>query len=259
MANLTLKDRGSRKHVLDLAESANFRTSINGIIARSGFQLAPQTRHQPWGRRHVDAWAEYEMEEYFQEAERRIPDLPVIPDDWWIVHKTGKNNRPTWDMIAHLESAKDGKPGILLVEAKAHVAEVKIDDQKSAPSGSNESADNQNQIIRRLSETQTALNRLKSGCCRLTCDDHYQLANRLAYSVKLASLGYNVVLVYLGFCGDTYFADYLTDGDHWQRVIGGYLQGVVPQTFPEHRFPVARNMGSVQMLVGSLPVIGVSH
>lgn len=87
---------------------------------------------------------------------------------------------------------------------------------------------------------------------------HYQLANRVAYAWKLADLGLPVVLLYLGFTGDTYFdADYIRDDAHWQRVIGGYMQGVVSQQFPERVHTLASG-GSVQMLVRSLPVAEVS-
>jgi hypothetical protein len=42
------------------------------------------------------------------------------------------------------------------------------------------------------------------------------------------------IQIELSATGDTYFrADYLRDDAHWQRVVGGYLQGVMPQQFPE--------------------------
>jgi hypothetical protein len=43
------------------------------------------------------------------------------------------------------------------------------------------------------------------GSDTLTADSHYQLANRLASAYKVASAGIPVVLLYLGFTGDTYF------------------------------------------------------
>ena len=113
------------------------------------------------------------------------------------------------------------------------------------------------QIKRRISETRTALNRLRCGTFCLSCEDHYQLANRLSYSVYLASQGYRVVLLYLGFLGDTYFDDQLTDPNQWQRAMGGYLQGVVPQQFPD-RLHQVQGGGTLIMLIRSLPVFEVS-
>ena len=43
----------------------------------------------------------------------------------------------------------------------------------------------------------------------------------------MASVGVPVLLLYLGFIGDTYFRDYLRDADHWQQLMRRYLQGVV--------------------------------
>jgi len=86
----------------------------------------------------------------------------------------------------------------------------------------------------------------------LSINSHYQLANRLAYLWKLAECGVPAVLLYLGFTGDQYFADYLHDERHWQRVMGGYMQEVVPHSFPERRHDCP-NGGSVHLLVRSVP------
>ena len=63
-------------------------------------------------------------------------------------------------------------------------------------------------------------------------DTHYQLANRLAFTWKLASLGISVVLLYLGFTGDEGIRDagkpFADDAD-WRRAFGYYV---------EHSFPV---------------------
>ena len=76
------------------------------------------------------------------------------------------------------------------------------------------------------------LNRLNGSRIKLPTDSHFQLVNRLAYSCHLATLGYHVVLVYLGFSNDAYFDDPIVDQRHWDRVMGGYIQGVVSQSFP---------------------------
>src|SRR5215213_5063614 len=71
-----------------------------------------------------------------------------------------------------------------------------------------------------------------AGPTTLTADSHYQLANRLASGYKVASVGVPVVLLYLGFTGDTYFGDHVRDAAHWQQLMRGYLQGVVPSNRP---------------------------
>jgi hypothetical protein len=258
MANRELKDRGSRRHVLDLVESPHFKKATNGIIARSGFQLATPSHHQPSGRQNADCWCEFEIEEYFADDARQFANLPVIKSDSWLTYRSAANRCPTWDLIAHLQSVKDDRQsGILLAEAKANIGELKIKDAKSKPTVSEKSKHNDAQIKRRIHEARISLNRLGCGSFYISDADHYQLANRLTYSVHLANQGYRVVLLYLGFTGDTYFADPITDEHHWQRVVGGYLQGVVPQTFPEHEHPMA-NGGSIRMLIQSQPIMEAS-
>jgi hypothetical protein len=94
--------------------------------------------------------------------------------------------------------------------------------------------------------------------CSISVDRHYQLANRLSAAERLASCGVPVVLLYLGFTGDTYFeADYLRDDAHWQRVMGVYVLGTVPLWWPGTTTPHER--GSVTMLIRSMPAREVSR
>ena len=65
-------------------------------------------------------------------------------------------------------------------------------------------------------------------------DSHYQLANRVAYAWKLASLGIPNVLVYLGFIGDVGIDDvgpHFESEDRWQRVFESYTSPVLPYVF----------------------------
>jgi hypothetical protein len=62
-----------------------------------------------------------------------------------------------------------------------------------------------------------------------------------------------VVLLYLGFTGDTYFRDHFKDADHWQRVMGAYIHGVIPEGLPGVTVSTNRG-GSFTMLVESIPV-----
>lgn len=258
MANRELIDRGSRKHVLDLVESPQFTPAVNGILARSGFRLADEPHVQPSGRKDADAWSEFEIEEYLADEGRRLPGLAPIPWDWWIKHRTATNRSPTWDLIARLQSLTDAsQAGILLVEAKANLSELKIRDAKSDPTGSEKSLENHEHIKRQIAGATARLSKLGCGPFSLSEADHYQLANRLACSVHLAVMGYRVVLLYLGFSGDTYFRDPIEDECQWQRVVGGYLQGVVPQTFPEKDHLLGS--GSLRLLIQSRPVIEVSQ
>jgi len=252
MANQKLQPNGSRKHILDLLES-DWRPSINTLISRSGFQLADEPHLQPYGIQNADAWVEFEIEKYLNNW---MSACPQIAENWWLAHKTNKNRRPTWDLIGELHG-DNNRSGILLVEAKGNVKELTPKKGMTKSTGSQKSDANENQIKKRIRETQRVLNRLNRSKITLPFDEHYQLVNRLAYSCHLASLGYNVVLLYLGFCQDTYFDDPILNDRHWQRVMGGYMEDVVSQSFPEIRHDLDGG-GSLQMLIETSEIKSVS-
>ena len=90
-------------------------------------------------------------------------------------------------------------------------------------------------------------------------DSHYQLANRLAFTWKLAQLGVPVVLVYLGFTGDDGIAEagkpFRDDAD-WQVAFGEYVDGVVPLGLFERRLELAST--PIWLLSRSRPVLEIS-
>jgi len=82
---------------------------------------------------------------------------------------------------------------MLLVEAKAHSAELKVED---AAKGSQANRKRIGECIEEANVIMSARTKpgwaLSHNCC-------YQIANRFAWSSKLTELGYPVILVYLGF------------------------------------------------------------
>lgn len=247
------RDRGSRKHVLDLLERGAFAARMAQVFTGTPVSLADSPCPQPASRKDKSEWGEYDAEAYLKC--RPVKDWAgSLPSRWWV---KGRGTRPTWDLLCHV--LVSGKPGLLLVEAKAHEAELDWAGKRLSPSPPLASKDNHAQISGCIREADAALNKLCDGVFDLDVSSHYQLANRVAYAWKLADLGLPVVLLYLGFTGDTYFhADYIRDDAQWQRVMGGYLQGVVPPQFPERLHPLTGG-GSLQMLVRSVPVAEVSR
>jgi hypothetical protein len=225
---------------------------LNQLLTGSGATIAAAPFPQPAGRRNKADWQEYYVEQYL--TSRPIPGWSQsMPSAWWV---NGGGTRPTWDLLCHVEV--NAQPGILLVEAKAHQGELHWPGKRLDPSASVLSNQSHAQIARCIVEANSALSRSCGGVFNLSACSHYQLANRMAYAWKLANLGLPVVLMYLGFIGDTYFkGDYIRDDWHWQRVMGGYLQGVIPQQFPEQAHPVGGS-GSVRFLVRSYSVQSVS-
>jgi hypothetical protein len=91
----------------------------------------------------------------------------------------------------------------------------------------------------------TALNALHPGW-HLSTVSHYQLANRFAWSWKLASLGVPVVLVYLGFLQAAEMADLgapFADADAWTQMVRQHSQGSVPE-----------HIWDTPLLVGDVPM-----
>jgi len=96
---------------------------------------------------------------------------------------------------------------------------------------------NHERIGTAIAEACTALQRW-SATTSVGRDSHYQLANRVAFAWKLASLGIPTVLVYLGFCGDHGIADVgepIRDASHWSDIFAAYAHSAVPQDLFERR------------------------
>jgi hypothetical protein len=167
---------------------------------------------------------------------------------WWLPQQPGGKDAKgaTWDLLSTCRV--NGQSGLLLVEAKAHESELSFAGKSLKPSASEQSKLNHAHITGALQEANRGLRALLGDDINLTIESHYQLANRLAWTWKLADCGVPVVLLYLGFIGDTHFKDYFRDADHWQRAMGACMNGVVPLSLPGRTVSTA-GRGSFVMLV----------
>lgn len=147
--------------------------------------------------------------------------------NWWLAVPEGANT-PNWDIASTCTIGE--KDGLLLVEAKAHKAELKSDGKTLANKASEDSKRNHKQITRAISEASAALNEAIPGW-KLSRDSHYQIGNRFAWAWKLASMGVPVVLVYLGFLAATEMEDLgepFTDYARWSKVVLEHSEDIVP-------------------------------
>lgn len=249
--------RGSAKHLLDLIESSHGRDALNGLVADGSAFIQPHDRWQPAGRGTSDEKREWEIPAFCAKHSVEADKLAGLKD-WWLPQQSDGKTRKgaTWDLLSTCTIR--GRNGLLLVEAKAHEEELDDSGKHLAPNASVQSKLNHHHIGANLREASERLNERADGIFNLRIDSHYQLANRIAWAWKLADCGIPVVLLYLGFLGDTYFrSDYLRDADHWQRAMGAYLHGVVPIGLPGT--PIAgRNGGTFTLLVKSMPIMEVS-
>jgi hypothetical protein len=73
-----------------------------------------------------------------------------------------------------------------------------------------------------------------------TIESHYQLANRLAFAWKLASLGLPVALLYLGFYGDSGLTAAFTCPADWEEVFTAYASSILDNAGHEAHFVIGQ-------------------
>jgi hypothetical protein len=112
---------------------------------------------------------------------------------WW--NPKGGNN-PNWDIASSCRIR--GKPGLLLVEAKAHGCELKSQGKGKVSSSASYGTRKNHLCIRQaIAEAARDLQSITGRYWKISRDKHYQISNRFAWSWKLAQLGIPVVLLYL--------------------------------------------------------------
>jgi hypothetical protein len=102
--------------------------------------------------------------------------------------------------------------------------------------------ENHEQIANAIAQASTELCKLGAANAFSICS-HYQLANRLAFAWKLASLGFPVALLYLGFYGDKGLKDSFVTPQDWEK------------TFEADTSKVLRlQAGKPHVLIGKVPI-----
>jgi hypothetical protein len=156
--------------------------------------------------------------------------------DWWL-DVSRRARTPTWDVVS--TCTVGDRRGLVLVEAKAHVAEMSPDG-KPVPKTEN-GLRNHARVAEAVSESSNGLNAVTSGFS-LSIDSHYQLCNRFAWSWKLASMGIPVVLVYLGFLNTEDMAhrgrEIFDSASAWDHAVHNYADGIVPSNAWERSLDV---------------------
>ena len=145
--------------------------------------------------------------------------------DWWLAVKEGANT-PNWDIVS--TCTVQGRNGLVLVEAKAHVTELSVDGKRDPKTANGEK--NDCQIVKAVADADKKLNAVLPGFS-LSTNSHYQLCNRFAWACKIVSLGMPVILVYLGFLSAEDMADRgqpFRTADEWSKALLGHGRGIVP-------------------------------
>ena len=241
--------RGSQKHLLDYLDEFGshlpaFNEMLSGFAELRGMDICcPKSTQEP---------DEYTLRMFLQHTRMLERFNYSVFGGWWVPEKY-KN--PTWDLLC--TATIQGKRGLVLVEAKAHQSELKEDGKPLAANASIQSQKNHDRIAECIAEASHALDGLLPCSVNLSIDSHYQLANRIASAWKLSSCGLPVVLLYLGFIGDTYFEDHFCTDGEWQDIMRQHLNRVFPQQCVN--IPLMIDETPLSVIIRSLPVRSISN
>jgi hypothetical protein len=119
---------------------------------------------------------------------------------WWFhIYRGGRQTSPSFDIAS--TCTMDGTPGLLLVEAKAHVGELR-GEERGKPlklTASEGEKTNHERIAQAIDWANPFYGTATGFQWRLSRDNRYQMSNRFAMACKLTSIGLPVILAYLGF------------------------------------------------------------
>jgi hypothetical protein len=159
---------------------------------------------RPWGKVDItDRWMPHGFTDIAEAQLGRVGDLvsPAVGQalvHWWLAIPGGARI-PHWDIAS--TCTVEGKPGLLLIEAKAHDEEL-IKEEVGKRRERNETSGqrrNREQIRTRMHESNAGLVSSTRSEWALSIEHHYQMSNRFAWAWKLTELGIPVILIYLGF------------------------------------------------------------
>lgn len=215
-------NRGSRPRCVLLTDGSADRVGqrLTRIVGRPEVEVSAEDRWQPQGTRNV---REAELDKL------RKGDVDLLTDEirrqlqeWWLAEGRGWSRTPNWDIAS--TCTVSGRKGLLLVEAKAHSDELSEGNRCGARPA------NRKRIVSALGEANAGLQKATGGPWELSAEHHYQIANRFAWSWKLATLRVPVVLVYLGFLDAVEMTDKgnpFGSDDDWRDVLLEYCRETI--------------------------------
>ena len=214
---------------------------------------------KPYGSVATDNWMPHGFEST-DEVQLHKPNPFVTEElqgklsDWWVPDGSG----PTWDLVSECLVGRGtrARRGVLLIEAKAHWAELKqTDEKKLDANASDNSRSNHDRIGSAIDEANVGLRTLTDDPgWALNRDQCYQLSNRFAWAWKLMDLGVPVVLVYLGFLNATEMSDQgdpFCDHADWERCVKTRAKHHVPEEIWEREWQMS-NGASLVARIGSV-------
>lgn len=231
---MTATYRGSRKHVLDSVSRPTFVTELLALAEGVDARVTKDSRWLPLSYKNPE---EARLEEF---GPGWLPGHPIWEElqGWWLDHPENANT-PNWDIALGCEI--EGRPGLILVEAKAHETELDTKPKGRSKPESDKSKANHERIGKAIEQARDAL-RACDPHVNISRDTHYQLSNRVAFLWRLAQAGIPTAVIYLGFTGDQPFGKGVTpfrDHEHWVRAFQAYAERVWPITMVDRKLDIA--------------------
>jgi len=183
------------------------------------------------------------------------PELGLRLAEWWLPSGRGTATTPNFDVAS--TCTIDGKPGLLLIEAKAHDVELKKEEagRNLSDDASEDRKEAHKTIGMAIEDARKGLSLATSLQWNISRDTHYQMSNRFAWTWKLVELGMPVVLIYLGFLNATEMADRgtpFTDHASWESLVLAHSKPLFPRAVWNQRWLV--NCGALIPLIESIEV-----
>ena len=184
-------------------------------------------------------------------------DMSANLKKWWFADRTGRG--PTWDLVSEcfIGSGNGAIKGVLLVEAKAHWAELKKESEGKTlrTTASRGSRCNHDQIGNAIKEANIGLSAITNDhTWALSRDNCYQISNRFSWAWKLVDLGVPVVLVYLGFLHAVEMSDQgkpFSDHADWVDCVKTHSKHRVPEKAWERDWKAPNGTAFVPRIMSS--------
>jgi hypothetical protein len=182
----------------------------------------PQSWTEEWvSPLGTDDWAEYRDEGFLEKL--KLEHLREELSAFW------PRGGPQWDALAMVPG------GVLLVEAKAHFAEL-----RSACTAGKASGD---RIRDALAGTRRLLGSTEGGDWMRP---FYQYANRLAHLQFLRDRGVDAYLAFIYFVGDAEMPRHPTSADDWRNALGATYAHLGLESLPKGVASVFIDVRSLQ-------------
>jgi len=231
------KKRGSRPRCVSMmaGSPAEVAERLTRLVDHPRVVVSPENKWMPSGKpqKNTDGtWDTTPADEMILGKESNLLSDPEQDEltKWWLKHSAGAG-RPNFDIAS--TCTVDNQKGLLLIEAKAHAAELRGEEKGKLldAEASDNGFSNHVHIGRTIADAAATLQRATGKPWAISRDQHYQMSNRFAAACKLTEMGYAVVLVYLGFLNASEMDDRgetFENGDQWDSLVKTHSSPLFP-------------------------------